>query len=192
MHPAQHRGLRELYAMTRRLRDHWRTLAGRLEASSPAHAERLREGSDLARTLLAELSDVSARRGVFGRPLAQGLGARFATLHNGLVDPSLEVNQSLRLAVLDVVHVTTLLEFLSGVAAGDDDAELQAFLDGWASRMRAEEDGLRAAVVELAGEPDAAVLAATPGVAGKVGHGAATALGTFGEWFDRRSARGRA
>ena len=27
MHPAEHRGLRELYATARQLRDHWRTLA---------------------------------------------------------------------------------------------------------------------------------------------------------------------
>ena len=38
MHPSQHRGLRELYAVTRRLRAHWRTLASRLQATAPAQA----------------------------------------------------------------------------------------------------------------------------------------------------------
>src|SRR5688572_15007238 len=112
MHPVEHRGLRELYAMTRQLRDHWRALAGRLEAGAPQQAQLLRDGSDLARTLLGELTDVTAERGLYGQPLAQGLGARLAGVHSALLDTSLEVHQALRFAVLDVVHVVTLLEFL--------------------------------------------------------------------------------
>jgi len=37
--------------------------------------------------------------------------------------------------------------------------------------------------------PDRAVERAAPGAAGRIGHGAATAIGTFGEWVDRRAGR---
>jgi hypothetical protein len=189
MHPVQHRGLRELYAMTRQLRDHWRALAARLDASAPQQARLLRDGSQQARTLLAELTHVTAERGVHGRPLAQGLGAQLARVRTGVLDTALEVNQALRFAVLDVVHVVTLLDFLAAVAAQDADPRLETFLAGWATRLRAQEDAIRAAVVALAEQPDLAVVASAPGLAGRIGHGAAHLLSTFGEWFDRRAAR---
>ena len=189
MHPVEHRGLRELYAMTRQLRDHWRALATRLDATAPAQAQLLRDGSDVARALLAELTDVTAQRGIFGRPTAQGLGAQLARVHSGAVDTALEVHQALRFAVLDVVHVVTLLEFLAGAAEHDADAELAAFLTTWATRLRGQEEAIRAAIVALADDPDLAVLRSAPSVAGRIGHGAANLLGTFGEWFDRRAAR---
>jgi len=189
MHPATHRGLRELYATARQLRDHWRALAARLDGGAPDQAQLLREGSDVARALLGELTDVTAARGVHGRPMAQGLGAQLAGAHTRLLDSALEVNQALRLAVLDVVHVVTLLDFLARVAAQDADAELQAFLAGWATTLRAQEDGIRAVAIAVGDDPDLAVKPAAPGVAGRIGHGAANAIGTFGEWIDRRSAR---
>jgi len=189
MHPTEHRGLRELYAMTRQLRNHWRSLAERIDAHAPEEALLLRSGADLARTLIGELTDVTGARGLYGRPMAQGLGARLAGVHNGLLDTALEVNQALRFAVLDAGHVVTLLDYLARAAAHDGDAELQGFLAGWAERMRAQEQAVRAAAVALGDEPDRAVLACTPGLAGRVGHGAASALGTFGEWFDRRARR---
>lgn len=189
MHPVEHRGLRELYAMTRQLRDHWRALAARLEGVAPDQAQLLREGSDVARTLLAELTDVTAQRGIFGRPTAQGLGVQLARVHSGALDTALEVNQALRFAVLDVVHVVTLLEFLARVAAGDADRELEAFLGRWATQLRETEDAIRGVVLALAEDADLAVRASAPGVAGRIGHGAASLIGTFGEWFDRRAAR---
>lgn len=189
MHPTQHRGLRELFAMTRQLRNHWRTLADRVDPHAPQEAELLRAGADTAGALLAELADVAAAREVYGKPLAQGLGARLAGMHNALLDTALEINQALRFAVLDVVHVVTLLKYLARAAAQDGDAELQRFLEDWAQRMRAHEDAVRAAAVALAGDPDRAVQRSAPGLGGRVGHGAANAIGTFGEWFDRRARR---
>ena len=189
MHPTQHRGLRELYAMTRQLRNHWRTLAEKIDAVAPQEAQILRAGTDLAGALLGELADVTAARGLFGKPLAQGLGARLAGVHNGLLDTTLEVNQALRLAVLDIVHVVTLLDFLARAAAQDGDGELQRFLERAAQGLRAQEDAVRAAAVGLGDDPDRAVRACAPGLAGRVGHGAANALGTFGEWVDRRTGR---
>ena len=187
MHPVEHRGLRELYAMSRQLRDHWRTLAARLEPDAPDQAQLLRDGSELARALLGELKGVTAARGIYGQPLAQGLGARLAGIHSTVLDTSLEVNQALRFAALDVVHVVTLLDFLARAAAQEADPELQAFLAGWATRMRAEEDAIRAAAVALGDDPGRATQRAARGVGGRIGHGVASALGTFGEWFDRRA-----
>ena len=181
--------MRELYIMTRQLRDHWRALAARLDTTAADQAQLLREGSDLARALLGELTDVTAARGVYGRPLAQGLGARLAAMHSVLIDTALEVNQALRFAVLDVVYVVTLLDVLARVATQDADPELQAFLDGWSARMRALEGSIRAAAVALGDAPDLAVQASTPGLAGRIGHGAVTAIGTVGEWVDRRCGR---
>ena len=189
MHSTEHRGLRELYVMARQLRNHWRALADRIDAEAPHEAQALRSGAELAGGLLAELKDVTAARGLYGKPLAQGLGARLAGVHNGLLDTTLEVNQALRFAVLDAVHVVTLLDYLARAAAQDDDAELQRFLERWAQRLRAHEDAVRASAIALGDEPDRAVRRCTPGVAGRLGHGAAAAVGTFGEWVDRRSRR---
>jgi len=189
MHPTEHRGLRELFAMTRRLRNHWLALAERIDAAAPQEAGLLRNGADLAGALLAELAGVTAARGVYGKPMAQGLGARLAGVHNAVLDPTLEINQALRFAVLDVVHVVTLLDYLARAAARDGDDELQGFLERWAQRLRPQEDAIRGAAVALGDDPDRAVLACTPGLAGRIGHGAASALGTFGEWFDGRARR---
>ena len=189
MHQTEHRGLRELYAMTRQLRNHWRALAARIDAVAPQEAQLLRAGADQAGALLGELADVTAARGLYGKPMAQGLGARLAGVHSGLLDTTLEVNQALRFAVLDVVHVVTLLDYLARAAAHDDDAELQRFLERSAQALRAQEDGVRAAAIALGDDPDRAVRACAPGLAGRVGHGAASALGTFGEWVDRRAGR---
>lgn len=189
MHPVEHRGLRELYATARQLRDHWRRLADRIDAAAPEEARLLRAGSDVARALIGELTDVTAARDLYGRPLAQGLGARIAAAHSTLLDTSLEVNQALRFAALDAVHVVTLLDFLARAGAHNGDPELQAFLEGWAGRMRAQEEAIRAAAVALGDEPDRAVRPAATGLSGKIGHGAAAAIGTVGEWVDRRVAR---
>jgi hypothetical protein len=189
MHPTEHRGLRELFAMTRQLRNHWRALAERIDAQAPQEAQLLRDGAELAGALIAELTDVAAARELYGRPMAQGLGARLAGAHSTLLDTTLEVNQALRLAVFDVVHVVTLLDYLARAAALGGDEELRAFLTGWAQRMRGQEESVRAAAVALADDPDRAVRNCAPGLAGRVGHGAAHALGTFGEWFDRRARR---
>jgi hypothetical protein len=57
VHPAEHRGLRELYATARRLRDHWRTLAAvalgeapdsAIAAATPGLAGRLGHGTAMA------------------------------------------------------------------------------------------------------------------------------------------------
>lgn len=188
MHPAEHRGLRELHAAARQLRVHWRELGHRLDAVGAPNPA-LHDGSRDAAELLGELTAACAARGLYARPAAQGLGARVARARLTLVDPTLEVNQALRMAVLDVTHVATLCAYLARLAARRDDGELVALLDGWATRMRAHEDALRAVAVGAGDDPDAAVRIATPGRAGRAGHALANALGSAGEWVDGRLRR---
>jgi len=166
VHPAESRGLRELYVTGRHLRRHWRKLADRLEATGGAGAAQLREGSDAARAMLSQLTDVTAARELWGKPAAQGFGAQLADLRNALVDPALEINQAQR-----------------------EDEELRAFIGGWGERMRAHEDAIRDAAIGLGDAPAEAIAPCTPGLAGRAAHGLANRVGTIGEWFDRRSAR---
>src|SRR5205085_12378739 len=112
---AQNRGLRELYSAVRQLAEHWTALADRLDGE-PGTLE-LGAGADAARALLVELADVTASYGLYGGPAAQGVGSRAAGLRIAVLDRALERNQALRLAVLDVQHVTTLLAFLAQVAS---------------------------------------------------------------------------
>ena len=82
-----------------------------------------------------------------------------------------------------------LLAYLSRLAAQRGDAELQAFLDGWAERLAVHEAAVREAAIALGDDPDAAIAVATPGLAGRAGHGLVAAIGTAGEWIDSRAAR---
>lgn len=189
MHPAEHRGLRELYVTGRQLRQHWRKLADRLDAVGAVGAGELRAGSDETRTLLSELTDVTAARGLWGKPAAQGFGARIAGVRSAVFDPTLEVNQALRFAVLDVQHVVTLLAYLARLAARREDAELEAFLTAWEMRMRIHEDALRNLAISAGDNPDDAIRPSTPGLGGRAAHGAAAKFGTVGEWFDGRAGR---
>jgi hypothetical protein len=189
VHPAEHRGLRELYVSARQLRQHWRKLADRLDAVGAGNGDALRAASDETRAMLSELTDVTAARGLSGKPAAQGLGARLAGMRNALLDPTLEVNQALRFALLDIQHVVTLLGYLARVAAHREDEELRAFLASWEERMRVHEDAIRAAAIALGDTPDEATLPSTPGLGGRAAHGAAAKFGTAGEWFDGRAGR---
>jgi hypothetical protein len=189
VHPAEHRGLRELYVTARQLRQHWRKLADRLDAAGAVGADALRAGSDETRALLGELTDVTAERGLWGKPAAQGLGARLAGVRNTLVDPTLEVAQALRFAVLDVQYVVTLLAYLARAAAQRGDDELEAFLTAWELRLRVHEDAIRNLAISAGDDPDAAILPSTPGLGGRAAHGVAAKIGTVGEWFDGRAGR---
>lgn len=172
----------------RQLRVHWRELGRRLDAVGCA-CPALDAGSQSASELLCELTAACAARGLHARPAAQGLGRRIAGARLALVDPALEVNQALRMAVLDATHVATLLAYLGQLAARRGDDELAGLLDRWAARMHVHEDELRARATAAAGDPDAAILAATPGIAGRAGHAVATAAGAAGEWVDGRLRR---
>jgi hypothetical protein len=183
--PAEHRALRELHAMARQLATHWQRLGERLEV------EALRAGAADARELLRELNDRTASFGLHGRPAAQGVGSRLGDLRNVAGDLLLERNQALRTAVLDVVHVTTLLAYLAALAQQRDDAAFAAWHRRWEVRMEASRAALAAAVIAQAADPDGAIEPATPGTLGRAGHSLANGLGTIGEAIDG-SAIGRA
>jgi hypothetical protein len=190
MHPAEHRGLRELHALTRQLADHWDALAGRLEAAGALEpAVALRAGVAEAQTLLAGLEPLTAARGLPGRPAAQGLGRTIARSRSTLGDRLLERNQALRFAVHDVQHLTTLLPYLAGLARRRGDDELSAFLDERELALQEIERRARVVAVEQSRDPDAAIEPADPSPAGRAGARLGELIGAIGEQIDQRAGR---
>jgi hypothetical protein len=184
LHPAENRGYRELYAFARQIAPHWPQLAARLGGS----AERpLREGAASAERLIAALEQKTPEYGLYGKPAAQGLGDSLAKTRRGVRDRFLERNQALRFAVSDVQHVVTLLGYLEQVARTRHDEELRTFCSDQRGRLMQVERAARAAAIELGNDPDAAVQPLDSSAAGKVAHTAAYAMGTVGEWIDRRA-----
>jgi hypothetical protein len=189
LHPAQNRALRELYASARQLSRHWTTLAGRLGAGDGV-AE-LRAGAQAADELVGELAELTAGYGLYGFPAAESVGARVAGVRNTLADRTLERNQALRMAVLDVQHVVTLCAYLAelGRAAGDE--KMVEFCGRWERKLKRLESRVRKAAVAEGTDPDAAIVPLDDGPIGRAGHRVANAAGTLGEWFDRRAAERR-
>jgi hypothetical protein len=190
LHPAQNRALRELYAFSRQLLAHWTRLAQRLGAGPESKV--LEAGAEAARTLLRELADLTPAYGLHGFPAAQGVGARIAGVRNVVADRALERNQALRLALHDVQHLTALLGYLAALADSRGDERLRDFCARWERRLRRHESALRRAAVAAGQDPDSAVEPLDRTAAGRAGRGLANAMGTFGEWFDRRAAQRRA
>jgi len=188
LYRAEHRALRELYAGARQLCGHWVRLAAR---SGGRPATVLEHGARATEELLDELATRTGELGLHGFPAAQGAGGRLAGLRNNAGDLLLERNQALRMAVLDVQHVTTLLAYLQRLAATRGDEGLAAFHARWEERLLAVERDARAAAVELGCDPASAVVPADQGTLGRAGHQVASALGTAGEAIDN-SAVGRA
>jgi hypothetical protein len=185
MHPAEHRALRELGAFTGQLARHWGALAGRLDGDEAAT---LGKGAADASTLLDELNPVLEARGLAVRHAAQ-LAGTLAAARPPVTDRLLERNQALRFAVLDVQHCVTLLGYLAHLAAGDGDDELRAFCARWERRLRTHERAVRAAAIALGERPDEAILPADRSAAGRAGQRLSYAVGSVGEWVDRRFAR---
>ena len=80
-------------------------------------------------------------------------------------------------------------EHVAGPAAEQARGAVLAPARATPGRRRA--SALRRAVVAEGAHPDRAVDRIDPGPAGRVGHGLANAVGTAGEWFDRRAAQRR-
>jgi hypothetical protein len=187
LHPAENRGYRELYAFARNIADHWPKLAERMEGLSAEQP--LRDGAEVARQLLRELEGRTPEYELYGKPAAQGVGANLARTRRNVRDRFLERNQALRFAVSDLQHVVTLLGYLEQVARTRGDDDLRAFCSEQRARLMPVERTARAAAIELGSRPDEAVEPLDSSAAGKVAHGAAYAMGSVGEWFDRRSAK---
>lgn len=184
LHPSEHRAYRELYASAQHLAGHWSRLVEAL--SDPAVAEVLESGAVRARELIGELSEVTPRYGLYGEPAARGVGARIASGRTAITDRFLERNQAMRLAVLDAQHVTTLLGYLAELAETRGDESLAEMCSGWERRMRRVEQAARRMAVGAGRLPDSATERTDRSKVGAVAHGTAQAVGTLGEWVDRR------
>jgi hypothetical protein len=188
LHPAQNRGLRELVATTRQLADHWESLTSRVAGT--AAADTLDDGVVKARELIEALGPLMEARGLYGGPAAHSVGKSLAGSRGRLGDRFLERNQALRTAVLDVQHVVTLLGYQAQIAETRGDEELGRALRRFERELLAIERAARRAAVKLGTEPDVAIERVDRSPAGRVAHGAANAVGTVGEWVDRRRAGG--
>jgi hypothetical protein len=180
VHAAEHRALREAYAVARQLRNHWGALSRHLDASV------LPPGGADAQRLADELRAVARERGLAVGPAARSAGGTLAGARTGVADRFLERNQALRLAVLDASHLVTLLDYLAALAS---DEELSAFCKRWAARFRDHERTARDAVTALAADPDGAVAPLHRSPVGRAAHGVAYGVGFLGELVDSRLRR---
>jgi hypothetical protein len=182
--PAEHRALRELYALARQFGGHWARLDDKLDPAP----EVLARGVAASKELLAELAERTSAYGLHGVPAATGAGVWTSRLR-GAGDLLLERNQALRSATLDLHHVITLLAYLAALAARRDDLALGEWLSGWETRLRAIAGEAQAAVVAEAEDPERAVQPYDSSKLGRAGHKLQLGLGTLGEAFDARAAR---
>ncbi len=189
LHPAENRGLRELYLFARQVVHHWGGLAGRLGGSPLADV--LSRGADAARSLIHELEPATEVHGLHGRPSAQGAGLTLARQRAAMRDRFLEVNQAARFAVEDLQHVVTLLGYLETVTRTSEHVDLAELLGRWERKLRRLENEARRAVVALGADPDSAIEPLDSSPLGRAAHGANYAIGTVGEWVDRKTAARR-
>jgi hypothetical protein len=189
LHPAENRGLRELYLFARHLVHHWTALAERLPHSPVVNL--LTRGAESTRGLIHELEPVTAAYGLHGQPAAQGSGVSLARQRSALRDRFLEINQAARFAVEDLQHVVTLLGYLEALTSGRGHGDLAELAERWERKLRRLENEVRRAVMGLGAEPDTAIQPLDSSPLGRVAHGAGSALGTVGEWVDRRAAERR-
>jgi hypothetical protein len=176
MHAARHRALRELGAFARQMSDHWSALASRVDGAA---SRALDEGSSAAKEVLDAVRVLAAARDLKIGPAALGAG-RLARARPPVPDAVLERNQALRFALLDAEHLITLVEYVGGLAAAEDDAEMVAACAAWKAALKKPAGAVRRAVMALARDPDAAVEPISKG------QRLSWAIGWLGEAADRQ------
>ena len=189
LHPAEHRAYRELYAACRQLITRWRRIASALEGT--AIAERLKDGAAETSVLLTELGPRTATYGLYGSPMAQGMGARIADLRTVTADRGGDTGLVVRSAVLDMEHVTTLLRHLAELARARGDRSMAGFCEEWAGRLESNLDAVREAAVELGADPDRTSAPLDESVVNRAAHGVGWVFGSVGEAVDRVISRRR-
>jgi len=183
LHPAEHRAYRELYAACRQLITRWRRIASALEGT--AIGERLEDGAAETSVLLTELGPRTEIYGLYGSPMAQGMGARIADLRTVVADRSGDTGLVVRSAVLDMEHVTTLLRHLAELARARGDRSMAGFCEEWAGRLESNLDAVREAAVELGADPDRTSAPLDESVVNRAAHGVGWVFGSVGEAVDR-------
>jgi hypothetical protein len=186
LHPAEHRGYRELFLSAQEAQTRLSRLASHLDDDARAAVEK---ADGALSNLLDELTPALARYDLHAEVAARGGGARIGIVRAAILDRFLERNQALRFAVDDLEHVTTLLAYLGSVSATRRATTLAELCQAWERRMRRQVTAVRKAAVELATDPDAAIEPLDPSPVGKVAHATAVAAGTAGEAIDRKASR---
>ncbi len=186
LHPAENRGLRELYGFARQVVHHWGGLADRLGGSSLGDV--FARGADAARSLIGELEPATAAYGLHGKPAAQGGGVALARQRAAMRDRFLERNQAARFAVEDLQHVVTLLGYLEVLTRTNEHADLAELVGRWERKLRRLENEVRRCVLALGSDPDAAIEPLDSSPLGRAAQSANYAIGTIGEWVDRKAA----
>jgi hypothetical protein len=184
VHPAQHRALRELWAVSGAVERHARTVATQLD-DRHAHLATT-AGGVVARldVLRGELRPALRERDLHADLAAEAAGRLLVTPR-----PALEVGQAVRLALTGTQHVLALLELTSALAAEQDDDRLRGLLSRQAGLLGTSERELRRALTGLARTPDVLVQRLDRSPVGAAGHAAAVTAGAVGEWVDRRVGR---
>ena len=136
LHPAQNRGFRELVAASRRAIEHLEALGKRFESHQRA-ADALEDGAATTTEMLRAVRAAIAEHDLHGGAAAQGVGSSAARAQSGVRDRFLERNQAIRLAVLDVQHVTTLLAYLEAASATAGTTDLAELCHEWHGELRA-------------------------------------------------------
>lgn len=183
LHPAEHRAYRELYAACRQLITRWRRVGSALEDT--VVGERLIDGAAETSVFLTELAPRTASHGLYGSPMAEGMGARIADLRTTLVDRGGDTGLVVRSAVLDMEHVTTLLRHLAELARSRGDLNMAGFCEEWAGRLESILDAVREGAVELGADPDRASAPLDDSVVNRAVHGVGWVFGSIGEAVDR-------
>lgn len=184
LHPTEHRGYRELYLSLQSMQKHWMRLSR--DTEDEAALDVLRFGVHRTGTLLRELKAVTEPFEVYGGPRALGAGRLSAAVQNLVRDPFLELNQAMRLAVLDTEHIANLLEYLAAAANQRQDEATEAFFSKWERRFRDLSRKARKAAIALLASPDQCLQPAHDSLRGKLCNRAAVLIGTYGEASDLR------
>jgi len=186
LHPAEHRAYRELYLSSRQLLNRWGRLSEALEDTPVSPV--LEMGAASVREMVDALEPRTEAYDLHGGPAAHGAGATLAGIRSAVVDRSVDTGLAARMAVLDIEHVTTLLLQLAELALSRNDEDQAAFCVEWAKRLRPVVKDARRAVVALGKDPDRIAAPLDPSAIGQAIHRAGWAVGTVGEWVDRRVA----
>src|SRR5262249_50966071 len=151
--------------------------------------EKLQVGAAEAQRLLEELKPRTESYGVYGGPIAQGLGAGLADLRTGITDRGADTRLVVRFAVLGAEPLTPLLLQLAELARARGDNDLAGFCEGWAVRFEAHLEAVREAAVDLGRDPDRVAAPVVDALVNRVAHGVGWTVGAVGEGIDNLAGR---